>query len=203
MSGVQHIALATDARLLKRSCESLLGIAAGLIADGELNDKEVLFLSTWLSEHPELAGSWPGEVVFKRVREALNDGVLTSDELLYLRQTLEQLVGGSFVDSGSVSDGVNSLPIDRSAAVVVAEASFCFTGKFIFGTRAACERAVTTRGGTIEAVHRSLRFLIVGELSSREWKYSSHGSKIEAAMRLKDMGHGLSIVSESQWVAAL
>lgn len=118
-----HIAVATDARLLKRSCESLLGIAAGLVADGELNDKEVHFLSTWLSEHPELASSWPGEVVFKRVREALNDGLLTAEELLYLRQTLEQLVGGSFADNGAVADGASTLPIDGSVAVVVPDCS--------------------------------------------------------------------------------
>ena len=62
MSDGHRIAVATDARLLRRSCESLLGIAAGLIADGDLNTQEVQFLSTWLSENPALAESWPGEV---------------------------------------------------------------------------------------------------------------------------------------------
>lgn len=196
-------ALATDARLLKRSCESLLGIAAGLVADGTLNEREVHFLSTWLSEHPDLASTWPGEVIFKRVRETLKDGVLTADELHYLKQSLDELIGGSFAEDGAIPGGATGLPLDGNAAVVVPGSSFCFTGKFLFGTRAACERAVTTRGGIIDSIQKSLRYLVIGELSSRDWKYSSHGTKIEAAMKLKGQGHNLSVVSETQWVSAL
>ena len=79
--------VATSARLLGRSCESLIGIATGLIADGDLNLKEVQFLSTWLAEHPELSSTWPGEVVYKRVRDVLADGKISSDEKAYLLQT--------------------------------------------------------------------------------------------------------------------
>jgi NAD-dependent DNA ligase len=203
MSKDIRVAAATDARLLKRSCESLLGIAAGLVADGELNEKEVLFLSTWLAEHPEIAGSWPGEVIVKRVRETLADGMVSAEELVYLRETLEQAIGGSFSQDGAVATGASTLPIDAQASVVILGASFCFTGKFLFGTRAACEKAVTGRGGVIESVQQSLRYLVIGELSSRDWKYSSHGTKIEAAMRIKSMGQSLSVVSEAQWISAL
>jgi hypothetical protein len=198
-----RIAVATDARLLKRSCESLLGIAAGLVADGQLNEKEVLFLSTWLAEHPELTASYPGEVLVKRVRETLADGVLTDEELQYLRQTLEQLIGGSFAQDGAIPAGAGTLPIDEHEVVVIPSMTFCFTGKFLFGTRASCERAVAARGGLIDSVQRSLCYLVVGELSSRDWKYSSHGAKIEMAMKLKANGHRVAVVSEAQWVAAL
>ena len=67
--------IATESRLLKRSCESLIGICGGLIADGELNDREIIFLSTWLSENESMSQTWPGEVVFARVREVLADGI--------------------------------------------------------------------------------------------------------------------------------
>jgi hypothetical protein len=198
-----RIAMSTDARLLKRGCETLLGIANGLIADGELNETEIKFLSSWLSEHPELASTWPGEVVFKRVREALADGVIGQDERQYLLETLTELVGGSFVEDGAVPAGASTLPVDPLAVVRINSSSFCFTGKFLFGTRSACERAVIQRGGGLEGVKRSLDYLVIGELSSRDWKYSSHGTKIEAVMALKQAGHTVSIVSEAQWVAAL
>ena len=203
MNFTQSVGAATDSRLLKRSFESLMGISTGLIADGELNDQEIKFLSTWLSEHPELANSWPGEVVFKRVREALADGAVSPAERAYLQQTLIELIGGSFAEDGAVPSGPSTLPVDSNVFVQVVNKSFCFTGKFLFGTRAACERAVIARGGTVESVNRSLRYLVLGELSSRDWKYSSHGTKIEAAMRLKGEGHGVSIVSEAQWITAL
>jgi NAD-dependent DNA ligase len=142
-------------------------------------------------------------VIFKRVRETLADGVLTSDELHYLRETLEKAIGGSFFDDGAVAAGSSTLPVESETTVVIPGSSFCFTVKFLFGTRAACERAVTVRGGVIDSVQRNLDYLVIGELSSRDWKYSSHGTKIEAAMRVKATGCGLAVVAESQWVSAL
>jgi NAD-dependent DNA ligase len=189
-------------RLLVRGCESLLGIASGLIADGELNDREIQFLSTWLAENRELSACWPGEVIYKRVRDVLSDGKVTSEERAHLLLTLEELVGGSFSDDGAVPSGSTRLAIDQTAKVIVPHHSFCFTGKFIYGTRAACERAVLSRGGVVLSVQKSLDYLVVGDLSSREWKYSSHGVKIEAAMRLRSEGCGPAVVSESSWVAA-
>jgi NAD-dependent DNA ligase len=82
----QHVA--TEARLLKRSCESLLGICAGLLADGALNDDEIRFLNLWLEDNEKIAKTWPGEVIFKRVHDVLADNVITEDERDYLKQTL-------------------------------------------------------------------------------------------------------------------
>jgi len=203
VSDESTIAIATDARLLKRSCESLLGIAAGLVADGELNPKEVHFLSTWLSENPALAESWPGEVVLKRVREVLVDGEITDDERAYLLETLTQLLGGAFFSDGAVPTTSSQLPLDKDVIVRIPDATFCFTGKFMFGTRLSCERAIETRGGRIAGINRSLDYLVIGELSSRDWKYSAYGTKIETAMRLKAEGNPVSVVSEGQWIAAL
>ena len=195
--------IATNARLLGRGCESLLGIAAGIIADGEVNRQEIQFLSTWLTEHSELAMTWPGEVIFKRVQHILADGLITQEECQYMQKTLTELVGGSFSDDGSIASGAVALPIDMHADVLIPQATFCFTGQFIYGTRAACERAVSERGGLVGAVNRRLGYLVIGSMSSRDWKNTSFGTKIETAMNLKQNGADIVIVSESQWTAAL
>lgn len=187
MSKQFAVAAATEARLLRRGSESLIGIASGLIADGELNSKEIQFLSVWLTENRELATTWPGEVIYKRVVEVLADGVITLEERNYLQKSLTELVGGSFADDGAIAAEPTDLPVDASAIVLIPMLSFCFTGQFLFGTRSACEQAVTHRGGRISSVNRKLDFLVIGELSSRDWKYSSYGSKIESAMRLNKM----------------
>lgn len=194
---------ATNARLLKRSVESLLGIASGLIADGELNDTEIQFLSTWLAENSHLAATWPGEVVLKRVNEVLSDGKVNADERSYLEKTLVQLIGGSFCEDGAAPSESTRLPIDEMAQVHVSDASFCFTGQFLFGTRAACERAVEQRGGRVASVTRNLDYLVIGELASRDWKYTSFGRKIQSAIDVKQNGASLEIVGEAQWVRAL
>jgi len=193
----------TDARLLKRSCESLLGIASGLIADGDLNDKEIVFLATWLADHPELSDTWPGEVVYARVRSTLADGIVSPEEREHLKMTLEELVGGSFAADGAVSAGSTNLPIDQDAVVSMQEKSFCFTGQFLFGTRSKCERTVVENGGKVLPVGKKLDFLVVGELASKDWKYSAHGTKIEAAIGTRKAGGATKIISEAQWVCAL
>lgn len=200
---VNAVRIATDARLLKRSCESLIGICSGLIADGQLNDLEIKFLRTWLSEHSALGATWPGEIVLQRIEAVLSDGIVTEEERSHLVLTLEQLVGGSFADSGAVPDGSTELPVDASADVTIAGSSFCFTGQFVFGTRKACEEAVNARGGSVSSVKRSLDYLVVGELSSKDWKFSSFGTKIQEAVGLRDQGCPLKIVSEFQWASAL
>jgi NAD-dependent DNA ligase len=197
------VAIATDARLLMRGSESLIGIASGLIADGELNNREIQFLSLWLSENQALATTWPGEVIYKRVREVLTDGVITEEERDYLQKSLTELVGGAFSEDGAIASGSTDLPIDQSAVVQIQSLVFCFTGQFLFGTRTACEQTVTQRGGRVSSVNKNLNFLVVGELSSRDWKYSSFGRKIESAMKLKQEGVPLAIVTEAQWVRAL
>lgn len=203
MKNHHAIAAVTDSRLLKRSCESLIGIAEGLIADGELNNKEIQFLSTWLSEHDEVARTWPGEVIYKRVVEVLADGVITGDERDYLQRILTELVGGSFSEDGAIASGSTGLPVDLNAVVNIPSASFCFTGQFLFGTRSACERAIEQRGGSIASISTKLDYLVIGELSSRDWKYSSFGTKIQSAVQLKQSGANLAIVSEAQWTRAL
>lgn len=203
MNNLPQVAASTDARLLRRSCESLIGIASGLVADGELNDMEIRFLATWLAEHPELASTWPGEIVYKRVKEVLFDGVVTPVERDYLCKTLGELAGGAFSESGAAASAPSDLPLDQSVAVSIREASFCFTGEFAFGTRAACERAVHQREGRVSSVGKKLDYLVIGQMASRAWRYSAFGSKIEAAMKLKQEGIPLAIVSEQQWVRAL
>lgn len=203
MKNLSHRDLATNVRLMGRSFESLLGIAAGIVADGEVNKQEIQFLSTWLSEHGELAMTWPGEVIFKRVQHILADGVITEEECLHMQKALTELIGGSFSDDGAIASGTIALPVDMDAAIRIPQATFCFTGQFIYGTRAACERAVSERGGNVGAVSRKLNYLVIGSMSSRDWKNTSFGTKIEMAMNLKQNGADVVIVTESQWVAAL
>lgn len=195
---------ATEARLLKRSCEALLGVCAGLLADGVLCDEEIRFLNLWLKDNEQIAHTWPGEVVYARVRDVLADNIITEDERIYLKQTLTDLLGGTLQQTGATSGLSTSLPLDEVDLIEIPDALFCFTGQFIYGTRAACERAVLDRGGnTIPRVRKDLDYLVIGTMASREWAHTSHGRKIEKAIEFKNKGSNVSIVSEEQWIQYL
>lgn len=195
---------ATESRLLRRSCESLIGICSGLVADGDLNDKEIIFLSTWLAENESIARTWPGEVVFAKIREVLADGIVSPEERAYLVNILEQLAGGSFAETGAVGFSSNGLPTDDSVEVEIPGRLFCFTGQFLFGTRASCEKAISARGGSAASnITQKTHYLVIGELASRSWKNTSHGTEIESAVGLQAQGVPICIISEAYWVRKL
>ena len=194
----------TDQRLLKRSCESLLGICSGMLADGHLANEEIHFLDTWLADNDDIANTWPGEVIVKRVRDVLADGIITEDEREYLKSTLSELIGGSIQETGATSGTATRLPIDEVDAVQIDGSSFCFTGSFLYGTRNSCHKAIEERGGKASgSVTMSLNYLVIGSLASREWAHTSHGRKIEKAMGYKNKGRQILIISEEQWTDAL
>ena len=195
---------ATDQRLLKRSCESLLGICSGMLADGHLANEEIRFLDTWLADNDDIATSWPGEVIVKRVRDVLADGIITEEEREYLKSTLSDLIGGSIEETGATSGTATLLPLDDVDNIKIDSNSFCFTGSFLYGTRNSCHKAIEERGGTASgSVKVSLNYLVIGALASREWAHTSHGRKIEKAMDYKNKGRQILIISEEQWTDAL
>lgn len=195
---------ATEQRILKRSCESLLGICAGMMADGKLNDDEIRFLDNWLADNDELTITWPGEVVVARVKSILSDGRITEDEREYLKSTLRDLLGGTLEETGATGGIATRLPLSDVKTIKIDDSSFCFTGNFLYGTRKACENAVTERGGLVSpSVKVDLNYLVIGTMASREWAHSSHGRKIEKALEYQNKGHSVFIVSEEQWVQFL
>lgn len=195
---------ATDARVLDRSCETLLGICAGLLADDVLSDVEIQYLDLWLSDNDELIYTWPGEVIYARIRDVLKDGKITEDEREYLKKTLSDLIGGTLEETGAASGLSTKLPLDDVSEITILGHSFCFTGNFIYGTRAACSKAVIERGGTHSAnVTKKLDYLVIGTMTSREWVYSTHGRKIEKAILYKEDGQHLIITNEELWTQFL
>ena len=64
---------------------------------------------------------------------------------------------------------------------------------------------VTKNGGLISGnVTKKINYLVIGTLSSRDWKFSSHGRKIEKAISYRDdEGVELEIISEEMLFSAL
>lgn len=187
---------------MKRSLSALVGIAQGLLCDGQLNNDEICFLDAWLKENDAIANAWPGDVVHTRVRSALADGVVTQGEREHLIDTLTQLIGGS-LDELVASTHVTGLALDTVDRVDFADAWFCLTGDFVYAPREKCVMAIEQRGGIVGGVTKKLRYLVVGGLGSPEWKHGSFGTKIEKAMQYKRDGLPILIVHEDIWASSL
>lgn len=188
---------------LNRSLGGLLGIATGLLADEQLADVEIQFLNDWLKANDAVVSTWPGDVIYNRVKEVLADGVITEDERAHLVETLRQLVGGTLSQLAESTHVTQLLPCE-TPTITFAGSSFCLTGDFVFAPKAKCEEQIEKRGGEVKSsISKKLTYLVVGGLGSKEWKHGSFGTKIEKAMELKKAGAPICIVHEDHWAKAL
>lgn len=204
MEEALSVRAAIEHRNLTKAAQTLLGICAGITADGHVNDHEVQFLHTWLRENSDVAATWPGNIIAKRVQGILADGVITAEERADLLETLQDLSGNRFVETGAALSDAPFLPVDDDPSIYFRDMTFCFTGRFLFGTRAACERVVMKLGAMpVDTITKRLDYLVVGAMVSPEWVNTTYGRKIEKALRYRSEGGLPVIVTEQQWTHAL
>lgn len=188
-----------------KSINSLLGIVSGLVSDGELNDKEILFLKTWCNENEHIADQYPANIIFRRVHEVLLDGVITAEEREHLLHELKVISGNDFSETGSaLPENIQSI-FDDDPTVIFPENEFVFTGKFMFGTRPVCETAVIHRGGVVKNyITEKTNYLVIGTRTSPDWIAENFGRKIQKAAEMASSGdYEIAIIREADWAMCL
>lgn len=186
-----------------RQVDELIGLLKGILSDKSLVEEEVRFLAEWLSSNAFASSDWPGSVLTDRIHRALQDNVLDAEELQEIREIIDSIVSGGKSEPAS-EDLTTDLPLDNpTPEIYFSGKTFCFTGKLVWGKRQDAELAVLNRGGKIGKPSKSLDYLVLGEISSRDWKHSTHGLKILNAVRLKEEGCQIGIVTEKDWASAL
>ncbi|MBY6032167.1 NAD-dependent DNA ligase [Marinobacter daepoensis] len=188
-------------RLTDRKVDQLIGLCEGVLADGSVVQQEAEFLRNWVAKNPELITQWPANVLFARLEEYLEDGVLDSDEEQELLGLLMDITG-LHVNEGKTA---STLPLCNPQPELDFEGRrFVLTGKFASGTRKECEALIAGLGGQAGgSVSGAVDYLVIGTLVSDQWIHESYGRKIEKAVELRDSGKGVSIVSEECWATAV
>lgn len=189
-------------RIDSRQIDELIGLARGLVADGQINQAEVEFLQKWLvangsvSDHPLLS------VLYRRVNEILHDGVVDEEEKAELLDTLNRFSNRDFEIGETLKS--TTLPLCAPAPTLSFEGmNYCFTGTFNYGQRKACESAVTAKGASAGSLTHKTNFLVIGVYATDSWKHSSFGNKILKAAEMRAEGRPIRIVSEEHWVRHL
>jgi hypothetical protein len=192
-----------DSARLKQSLGELLGVARGLLADEELSDAEIEFLKDWLEERYSITSAFPGNVIHARIKDVLDDGVITEEERSHLVGTLNMLIENRLEDLAEQVD-LTELWFDEVGLIEFDKARFCLTGNFVYGPRKVCETAIVQRGGVVTpSISGDSQYLVVGALGVDEWREGGLGQEIEAAMRLRASGKPVKIIPEGSWVAYL
>ncbi len=188
----------------ERACARLLGLIGGITADGHLHDLEIQYLRTWLSENKQAAEHWLGAQLIEQIDHVMADGVITDAEREALMTTLQTASGVQFAATGSVTPEPVGFPADE-CEVVFADRTFCLTGKFEFGSRGQCEAATIAAGATcVDSVTKKVHYLVIGSAgATSSWKQASYGQKIDSAMKLREKGHPVYVLTEAAWRSAL
>lgn len=193
-----------QARIDRRSADALIGITAGLTADGKINQLEAEFLKNWIETHLIHLEDPVVNILYQRLANMLSDGVLDEDESVELLEILHQFAGLP-VGAPQRTANVNSLPLnDPIPELDWLDRVFLFTGVMAYGPRKDCELLVTERGGVIgNSVSKKVHFLVVGSIGNEQWLHSSYGTKIKKAVELRNSGVPIAIISETHWQQVL
>lgn len=184
----------------EKCINELLGILMGISCDDKVMPEQFEFLDKWLETHPYLSEIWPVNLLAMRVEEIKEDGIVTAVKREHLLGTLKKITGTHFSEDGVVSNNVAEVYLDHITEFDHQGKNICFTGVFLSGSRKDCELVAKKLGAmTSKTVTLSVDVLVLGSVANDDWRYSSHGRKIEKAMMLKSKGQEILLISESTW----
>lgn len=193
------------------SIQFLSGLIHGIMADGELSDREIFSLKSWIDANDFLAGTYPFDEINSLLYAILADKKITKEEREQLMAFFGNLI--EFKDSYNLverdfDDLRKKYSISGICAVCpeikIEGHTFCFTGESYRGTRAELATAVEQFGGIFRSsVSKKTDYLVVGNAGNPCWAYACYGRKIEEAMQLRKEGCNVIIVNETDfWDAA-
>lgn len=197
-----------EARIDRRSADALIGLAAGITADGQINQQEAEFLQNWIATNLVHLEDPVINLLYRRLSDMLADGLLDAEESAELLSTLRSFAGLSAARP-LATDNTFTPPIDLPLCRPAPELEwngrlYVFTGVMAYGPRKDCEALVIDRGGQIgPGVSKKIHYLVVGTIGNDQWLHSTYGTKIKKAVELRQSGEPISIVSEEHWQRAV
>ncbi len=191
-------------RIDRRAADALVGLAAGITADGIVNIAEAVFLKQWLEDNLAHLKDPVINVLYSRLACMLQDNALDVDESRELLDILRSFSGVRIErpkDGGTAAVTPTDLPFNSPVPDLIWDGRmFVFTGVMAFGPRKDCQALVEERGGLIGAsISKKVHYLVVGSVGNEQWRHSTYGTKIMKAVELREAGASIAIVGEDHW----
>lgn len=173
--------------------EVILGFAAGLVSDGSLNRSELSSFKKLLKQNSD-------EGIYRLLLGQIN---AHDDDEEYLVEIIKHFSGQYFQETGSVNEWPSTIADVIPKDFDFSNKKVCFTGQVSGIPRSTLKRQSEILGCENQnRVTSKTDILIIGDVSSKDWVYSSLGRKIEKAFELKGSGHPIYIFNIEDWLAA-
>lgn len=182
--------------------QTLQGICHGILSDGNISDKEIFELNTWLSENEHLNTYYPYDEIRSLILSILSDNQIEDEERIVLKAYFKQFV--KLQDSElqkqieiETSD-INISGLCTSEPNVDFDGkTFCITGVLKRGNRETLQNQIKKLGGIpTDSVNKKTDYLIVGDNGNPAWAFSCYGRKVEKALSLRKDGHTITMIHE-------
>lgn len=193
--------------MVTSSVQFLSGMLHGLLADGELSEKEIQTLKAWMDVNDFLAGTYPFDEINSLLYVVLEDKKITTEEKEQLMAFFGNII--DFTSSYNLSEKDFSALREKYSiggiCAICPEITFqgkvfCFTGESYRAKRAEIADVIVQLGGTVRsAVSKKTDYLIVGNAGNPCWAYACYGRKIEEAVSLRKEGASIVIVNETDF----
>lgn len=189
--------------------QTLQGICHGILADGEINEKEVFDLGNWLEQNTYLNTYYPYDEIRSLVLSIIADRKVDEDEKLILKAYLNQFVN---LENQNISEKINHETYDIDIAghctsepdVIFDGKTFCVTGVLKSGNREALKQTISGLGGIpTNSVTKKTDYLIVGDNGNPAWAFACYGRKVEKALDMRKNGHTICLIHEFDFMDSI
>lgn len=182
--------------------QTLQGLCHGILADGEITDKEIFDLDKWLDDNEHLNTYYPYDEIRSLVLSIISDGKVTEDERLVLKAYFSEFVNLTNNDiQQKIKEDTKEVKISglcTSEPVVDFDGkTFCITGVLKNETKESLKQKITNLGGiTTDTVTKKTDYLIVADNGNPAWAFSCYGRKVEKAVNMRKDGHVITLIHE-------
>ncbi|HUQ69437.1 MAG TPA: BRCT domain-containing protein, partial [Planctomycetaceae bacterium] len=184
--------------------QRLHGLLEGIIADADINDRELTALRDWIDDHDHLKGCWPYDEIDALVSHVMADHRISPDEHKMLMTFFQDFVkepGHQVTDTEVDWSELGIRGVCASCPEVDFQGrAFCFTGSSAKCSRWKFIQLVESAGGSFaKSMTRTVNYLVIGSNGNSCWAFSCYGRKVEQAMQLRREGHPIAIVHETDF----
>lgn len=188
-------------RITDRAMDELIGICRGMLFDGSIVHDEVINLHKWMHTNPATARHPLGNALFNLLNTIIQSDQFTDKDELAIINQIVALTGAAEINAEG-NNASTTLPFCENppAEIMINGHHFALTGNFTQLKRKDLEKLITDNGGKIKKnANNNCDYLVIGEIGSGAWAHSSFGRKIEEAVKTRNDGGVIAIVSEAHF----
>lgn len=173
----------------------VLGFMRGIASNDIITEIEAQTLKQAVINLPDYHTTFPISAVYEYFKT--HNDLSNNTELLTI---IKSIYGGNLITSAKTSFST-TLPLDNPQPdILFKDKIFTFTGEFAYGTRRDCVIEIEKHGGIFSKnLIQKTNYFVIGSIGNNDWKHSSYGNKIEKAIKYKEQGCDIKIISEDHW----